>query len=269
MRHARILIGVFLLGGSVAVAQGALAQFKVTEAEARQTILDELRGGVGGHMNRTVVDMARKAYASIPASGRGAATTALYAWTKAHVNSPGFKSAYAAFRKENTPVENTHQGTVDEEVARIVNGEKAELEKTIEEMLAAGMKAQADAMRQQGKMFEDKFYQQAKRADVEEKRAYDKKDYETALANFNETLPADPLVSIAKHLRAFVDATPDVDFTAKQKVVQGEGGSGLVFVNEAYQNKPWQWRLAFEFGPEAISAARAAAQAWLQELGAK
>ena len=147
---------LLLITGLAVAAQTVLAQFKVTEAQARDTILEELNSGVGGHMNRPVVDLARKAYKAIPASARGAATTALYNWTK---------------------------------------------------------------------------------------------------------------VGIAKHLRAFVDATPDVDFAAKQKVVQGEGGSGLAFVNAAYSKKPWQWRLAYEFGPEAIAAARTAAQAWLKELG--
>jgi hypothetical protein len=263
---AAAAVALFVVGVT-ALAQGALAQFKIGEAEARDLILSELNVGVGGHANRDVVDRAREAFKSIPPAARGKATTALYAWTKAYVNSAAFKTAYAAYRKDMTPVENVHEGTVEQEVKRVIDGEKAEFEKQIKQLIAAGMKAQADQLRQQGKMFEEKFYQQGKRLDIEEKRAYDKRNYDTALASFNERLPPNPNDAIAPHLRAFVDTTPDVDFTAKQKVVQGGGGSSLGFVNPAYQKKPWQWQLSCEFGPEAIAAARTAASAWLKELG--
>ena len=263
---AAVVVVALAVTASV-VAQGALAQFKVTEAQMRDAIISELSGSLGGHPNRPSAEMARKAYASIPASARGPATTALYGWTKAHVNSAAFKSFYAAYRKENTPVESPHPGTVDEEVARVISAEKAALDKSVKDYLAAGMKAQADAMRQQGKMFDDKSYLQMQKISVAEKRASDKERYERGMAIFNETLPADPLVRVAAHLRAFVDATPDVDFAAKQEAVQGEGGTSMRFVNAAYRQKPWQWQVAYAFGPEALAAARAAAQSWLKELG--
>jgi hypothetical protein len=264
-----ILAGVLLCGaGAIGLAQNALAQFKVTEAEARDTILSELNGGVGGHSNREAVEMARKAYLAIPMSARGSATTALYAWTKTYVNSPSFKAAYAAYRKENTPVLHEFSGTVDEEVKRKIAEDKAKLDKDIKDMLAAGMKAQADALRQQGKMLDDKMYLQSIRMNIEETRAREKKNDETAMALFNERLPPNVMDSIALHLRAFLAATPDVDFAATQrKVLGGSGDEVLVFANDAYNKKPWQWKLAFEFGQQATAAARTAAAAWLKETG--
>ena len=70
---------------------------------------------------------------------------------------------------------------------------------------------------------------------------------------------------IARQLRDFVANTADVDFAAKQGPVMG--GSEYGFLNRAYWDKPWQWKFAWEWGPEAIGAARTAAQAWLKEMG--
>jgi hypothetical protein len=59
-----------------------------------------------------------------------------------------------------------------------------------------------------------------------------------------------------------------VDFAAKRE--QRTGGTGEMywaFVNEAYNKKPWRWQIAYEYGPEVNAAGRAAAAAWLKELG--
>lgn len=251
-----------------AMAQGALTQLKVSESEAHDFVMNEMSGGVGSHGNRPIIERARRAYAGIPATARAAATTALYAWVKAHVNSPAFRKAYAAYRAEQAPVPPRHEGTIDEAVAREVAREKAELDKSVKELLAAGMKAQADAMREQAKMFDDKVYLQGTRMNIADTRARQTKNYETGLALFNENLPADPTITFARHLRAFLDTTADVDFAAAQKTVtNGVGEPMKVFVIDAYNKKPWQWQVAYEFGPEAIKAARTAAAAWLKELG--
>ena len=42
----------------------------------------------------------------------------------------------------------------------------------------------------------------------------------------------------------------------------------MAFDNDAYNAKPWQWKLSYFWGPEAIAAARTAAAAWLKELSA-
>jgi hypothetical protein len=253
---------------AVAVAQNALAQFKISEAEAQELMMREMSGGVSSHGNLPIIDRARRAYAAIPAAARGAATTALYAWVKAHVNSPAFRKAYATMRAEQTPIQPKHEGTVDEAVAREVARLRAEIDKSVKEFLAAGMKAQADAMREQAKMFDDKVFLQGTRMNIEDTRARQTKEYERGMAHFAENLPADPTVTVAKHLRAFLDTTADVDFGAAQKTVtDGVGMPMKVFANDAYNKKPWQWRVAYEFGADAIKAARSAAGSWLKELG--
>jgi hypothetical protein len=103
--------------------------------------------------------------------------------------------------------------------------------------------------------------------EMEDHRALDQVDYKNAMEAWQKNQPPDSNTLVARILREFLDTAIDIDFAARQRVVVGEGGSGLGFVNEAYNKKPWQWRAAYEFGPEAIAAARAAAQQWLKELG--
>jgi len=40
-------------------------------------------------------------------------------------------------------------------------------------------------------------------------------------------------------------------------------------LGDAHKAKPWQWLDAFVVGKEATTAARAAAEAWLTEIGPK
>jgi hypothetical protein len=78
------------------------------------------------------------------------------------------------------------------------------------------------------------------------------------------------MTAIARYLREFVDATVDVDFAAKAtKTVQVGDMPDFAFENPAYNQKPWQWQKSYAFGPEALSAARTAAAAWLKEVGSK
>lgn len=107
----------------------------------------------------------------------------------------------------------------------------------------------------------------ARRSEIEEQRAKDKTEYAESMKHWEQLYPPDSTASIARTLHEFLDATPDVDFAAEQRRVEGEGGSSMVFVTQAYRDKPWQWRFSYERGPGAIAAARTAAQAWLKELG--
>ena len=70
-----------------------------------------------------------------------------------------------------------------------------------------------------------------------------------------------------KVLRAFLAGTADVDYSAKIIEIQGEGGSGPGFANEALRQKSWMWVECVMAGKDAVMAARTSAQAWLKELG--
>jgi hypothetical protein len=271
-RTAWTLGSALALAGAVVAAQGGLAQFGVAEAEAHRQILETLSSG-GGYAGSPIINVARRGYAKVSPAGRAAATTALYAWTKAHVNSPAFKADYAKMRADEKPELRPTVGTPDQEMQAKIDKDVADMQTSVQQMkamlppadfakLETETKAQIAQMR-------SKPYMDAIRAEIVDKRAKDKADYDMLMTQWTTNLPADPNSRIAVILREFLANTGDVDFAAKTKKIVGEGGDAEVFVNDAYNKKPWQWKIAFDYGPEVLAAARAAAAAWLKELPAK
>ena len=267
-RYTFAILGVISVGlavGGDLAAQNALVQVGSNDAQAHQFILSNIGPGYvsGGYE----VDQARAAFRKLPPAGRTAVVNALYAWTKSHVTSPAFRQAYAQQRDENTPVERKHEGTVDQEVQARINQLRAEADQAYKELVAAGMKDQAEQLR---KMSASMIPQpQVLRLQVEEERTKDAAEHAKAMAFWKDYYPPDPLTLVAKHLRSYIANTADVDFGAKQEQRCGEGGCGMAFVNDVYNQKSHHWKLSFEFGPEVTAAARAAAAAWLKELGTR
>ena len=68
-----------------------------------------------------------------------------------------------------------------------------------------------------------------------------------------------------RRLREFLDATAEVNFAARTISLTG-GADGIEFIDKADRQRNWMWQEAVIVGPEATSAARAAAQAWLKEI---
>ena len=258
-----ILLGGLMLGGAAVCAQSALNQVGYDEESAHELLLKNLgdpRGQAGNLYISTAIQ-------KIPKSARGPLTTQLYAWTKAHMSSPAFQKAYAAWREENHPVEKKHDGTLDQEVKARLAQQRTEADASYKDLLGAGMKTQAEQFKKQ---FETTIgmMEPGIRLEVQEARAKDPADYALAMKFWQEYYPVDPLVNVAKHLREYLAVTADVDFTAKQ--VQRTNGIGELewfFVNETYNKKPWQWKASYNYGAEGTVAARAAAAAWLKEMG--
>ncbi|MFL5740460.1 MAG: hypothetical protein ACJ75B_09615 [Flavisolibacter sp.] len=86
--------------------------------------------------------------------------------------------------------------------------------------------------------------------------------YASQLEKFNIDYPENPQLLIKKRLQEILDITSDVDYHAETKQV----GKYNYFVNNDYEKKPKEWKLAFRAGKAATDAVRAAAQKWLQEL---
>jgi hypothetical protein len=248
-------LAVLVLAGGVALAQTVLAQLGETEASARTRILAEFDNG-GPSEGGSLGVAALGAYAKLSPAVRGQVTAGFYAWTKTYVNSAAFKKAYADKRTEAMPQPRPHPGTVDEELKATLDAKKAEFEKTAKDAIAAGMKAYVDNMRKQ---MDSPAAVSAARTEIEETRAKDKAGYDTNMEAWRRDYPADPMIVIARYLREFL-AT---------KVLTAGAFDHYEFDNPAYNQKPWQWRWAYPFGPEALNAARTAAAAWLKELGAK
>jgi hypothetical protein len=272
LRFGASCTGLALVAGAALLAQGALAQLGVRETDAREWLQKTVEdGGPSGSVSwdDRQVQQVLATFKKLPANAKGPLTTQLYAWAKGVLTTPAFRARYDKTRAERKPVVHTHPGTVDDELKTRIAKETADMETTWKQMESSGMKELQDLAAQQRKDWPKQREQFVAgwRADIEDTRRRDKEDDDTGMRIWTDLYPPDPMTVVAKSLRAFVDATPDVDFAAKQEIVQGEGGAALLFVNKAYWEKPWQWKFAYEWGPEAIAAARTAAQAWLKELG--
>jgi hypothetical protein len=260
-----LAIGV-LFASSLVTAQGVWTQLGLTDANARAYATQVLDLGGPNHLRTydpAVLHM-KEAWYKLPASARGPAMTAIYAWTKALVTTPAFRTEYTAARTKQKPVMPQPTGTVDQEVKARLAKDAAEQEAALKMLEANGMKAQADAQRKQGAQLQ-KTMATIYASEIEEQRARDKAAYDRATKNWEATFPADVNAFLAKNLREFLDTTGDVDFTAK--LVRSPVDNSLGLADPVLRRKPWQWQESVLYGPEAIAAARTAASAWLKELG--
>lgn len=253
-----------LVAGAAIVAQSAVSRVGMSENAAQAFVLDNISPGVEDSENHDHL----AAFQKLPVSARGSVTTSLYGWTKAYVNSPAFKKAYAERRATSAPEEKKHTGTVDQEMKVKLDEMRAQSEDSYKRLLALGMKAEAEQVKKQN---DELIAEMAKsmRAQVEEERAKDKADFLKLQTVYAQSWPADPLVLVARHLRDYLATTADVDFAARQEKVMTEAGESMGFVNKAYDRKPWQWQMSYKYGPEVTAAGRAAATAWLAEIGGK
>jgi hypothetical protein len=269
--------GVLLLGAGAWQA-GALAPLGLSDSQARELVLEQVRhGGTDTRMMSLnsytpLVVAGRKAYQSVPAAQRAQVTNALFSWARAYAGSPGFRTAYASIRDESKPIPREYALTIEQEIKQLVDEQlagHAQLRKAAESMSAKDKAAMLANLKQAQDQVTGAQYLQAERTARQEARAQDQKGFEEAAKAWAERFPPEPKQFVAKALRTLLQGTAGIDYSAKLITIQGEGGSILWFENTEYQKtKPWMWVEAILAGPEAVAAARAAAEAWLKELGA-
>lgn len=250
-------------------AQGVLAQLGLTEAVARRLLFDQVRGAGIGDRRSEIATVGHRAFYKLPRAARGPAATALFAWARAYVDSPAFKTAYDEFRKGAVPA--TEAAPADS-LAAAVKAQIDEMLAGIEQIKAsaaslpppdrARMLATVEA--QEAQVRDPKFAAQLRTA-LEMERGDRARSDEASAREANERYPADPRRIFARHLRAFLDDTADADFSVRTISLTG-GADGIEFVDPWPRQKPVMWQLAVIAGPEATAAARAAAEAWLEEI---
>ena len=245
------------------VAQGVLAQLGLTQASARSFLFEEMKSEPAAANRRKGIFLAgHRAFYKLPPAARGPAATALFAWAKAHVSSPAFKTAYAQFRKE--------AGPGDERPGPSAEAQAAEMKKNqemVRKMAESLPPAQRDKMlamiKEQEAQAAETLAQMAKAAEAQQ--AALKAEAQARAKEFEVKFPADPNRIVARRLRAFLDETADADFAAPI-IRLTDGPDGMEFISPAHQTKSVTWQLAVLAGPEATMAARAAAEAWLKEV---
>jgi hypothetical protein len=272
---ARWCGGLVVLGGAAAlaiaagasfttpiVAQGVLGQLGLTEASARDFVLREIKSQPISNRRSDIAVLGHRAFYKLPPAARGPAATALFAWARAYVNSPAFKTAYAQYRKEAMPVDERPGPTAEAQAAEMKANEEMvrqiieKLPPAEREKFLAQMKEQeAQAAETRARM------QKAVEAAEAERKADDK----ARAFEFDVQFPADANQLVARRLRGFLSDTADADFTARI-IRLTDGPDGMEFITPAHRAKSVTWQLAVLAGPEATRAARAAAEAWVKEI---
>ncbi len=207
----------------------------------------------------------------IPVSKRAALVRAVGEYTRTFVESATFKKIYDEFREEPKPrapellpmMAETRKKQLTEMKAALAEQEKAAAKAPADQQ--AMYKDILASLRKMVKDLEkpdtsndaemNAYIQDANRAAAEE--------YKKKLAEYERDYPkGDPRPLVKKRLQTFLDATKNVDFSAK--LVKKD--KVMVFAKEEYENKDSNWKLAFRAGKEATEATRAFAQEWLKGL---
>jgi len=207
----------------------------------------------------------------IPVNKRAALVRAVGEYTRTFVASVAFTKIYDEFREEQKP-------RAPELMPMMSEARKKQLTE-MKAALAEQEKAAAKAPADQQAMYKDilaslrKTVKDLEKPDTSSDAAMDAyiqeanrtatEEYQKKLAEYERDYPkGDPRPLVKKRLQTFLDATKNVDFSAK--LVKKD--KMMIFAREEYENKDSNWKLAFRAGKEATEAARAFAQEWLKGL---
>lgn len=248
--------------------EGVLGQLGLTEAQARTLLFEEMKSDTAGHRRTAIAVTGHRAFYRLPAAARGPAAAALFAWAKAYVASPGFRTTYAQFRRDanpldtraDTPAEEHASSKVAELLAAIDDARKAAA--TMPPAERERFLAQLEA--QEAQLLDPKLAGTLESA-LESERAERAGRERAAALDFEERFPADPNRIVARRLRRFLDDTADADFDARL-IRLTDGPDGMEFIDPAHRAKSPTWQLAVLAGADATRAARASAEAWLKEI---
>lgn len=258
--RAVLVAGLVGLVSIELAAQAVLAKVGVSENDARNTFMQSMIGVASP-------GAATRPFLALSPTSRAAVVTDVVSWAKAYANSAAFKRAWADERAQNTP--ETPQSDADAQKQQTEDQQKQidDLKKTIAGLPPDQQKqvqAMVDQMTaQQAALQKDPKYQALVKQSADETRTRRQKDYADATAQWQKQYPADPNVAVGRRLHDFLAVSADVNFDAKLVTK----GPVKTFADPAFESKPDAWKMCFRAGREATAAARAAAQAWLQEIG--
>lgn len=258
-------VGACAVAASLAampVATDVLSQLGITAEAAKDAAASIVSGGIFNPGLPTA------AFKLLPPAARGEAATAGVAWLKAYTTTPEFAQRYLKVRDAHKPDAPVFEGTPEDELKRQSDEQKLaaeESKRAIASLPPDQRKALEDALKKTTEMIvamDTPEQKQLRLEAIKAMRSERTQQYQQELANWQREYPDDPKPIIARRLREFLALSADVDFAAE---LRSDGGR-MLFVNPAYQAKSAQWKMCFRAGKEATTAARAAVQAWLQEL---
>ena len=208
---------IALLMAGPLLAQGALAQLGLTETAARNFVLGEIKGP-SDDRSAPIGVAGTRAFLKLPPAARGPAATALFAWAKSYVSSAGFTASYNTYRNGRLPTERQYALSVDAQAKK----EIAEQLAGFEQMRLAADKMppkDRDMLMEQVKQalanLTNPAYADKLRAQLAAERAQESGQGSEIAVEVEATTPADPRKLFARRLREFLNATADVNFSAR------------------------------------------------------
>lgn len=249
--------------GLIAHAQDVLSQLGITPLAARVAVDSVISSGIQNP------GLPAKAFKLLPAAARAPMAAAGVAWLKTYTSSPEFTRQYAQVRQAHKPAPARFEGTpedelkkADEEQARQADESKKAIAALPAEQRAQIEQAMNAAQAMTAQMNTPEM-RKMRLDGVAAARAARTQEYEQALAAWTRDYPENPAPVVVKRLREFLAISADVDFNAALTPRNGK----MVFENQSYEEKPAPWKICYRAGKDATTAARAAVQAWLKELG--
>lgn len=262
----RRLISPFLiLATSVMLTaqQPAPSRLGVSEPIARDNVLSAMMGF-------TTPSAGAKAFLALTPSMRVTIVNEIVAWAKTYYRSAAFKTTWAAKRESqkpealDLPPAGGELQQMDAEQKKQIDQMRASLAQMPKEMQASMEAAIKDMEKTFAEMRNDPTIRKLQEDGFKAQRAEKVKAHEDEVAKWEQDYPANPDLAVARRLRQFLSVTADVNFDAA--LVQKMPSRVQVFSDPRYEAKPNEWKMCFRAGRDACTAARTAAQTWLNEL---
>jgi hypothetical protein len=203
-------IAASVVASGVLLAQGVLVQLGLTEAAARNFLLEEIKSPASSRPSAIVV-AGNRAFLKLPPAARGQAATSLFAWARAYVDTPAFKTSYASYRRGVIGEPRQHYTrTVEEEVKKQMDDALAGLEqirKSADRFPPAERDKFLQSLKEQEAVAPDPARLKMLQTATEAERAEKIGNEAARVKQGEEMLPADPEKLFARRLRAFLDGT--------------------------------------------------------------
>ena len=240
----------------------------MAEATARNLINTAARSPRSLGNTHAFVTTVRHAYERLPAAARTSAVTAAFAWAKAYVTSATFATAYAAARQQAKPAGVAAGPSVDEELKKKVDDERASLE---ESKKGLGFLPEADratalkALQDAEDRLRDQDLIKAWRDDIQARHDADTQGTAEAVSEWNARYPSEVGAFVRQELERFLAASADVDFSIPITPIKTSGV--IVGFVGPFEGPVGSWITAecLLAGKDMVAAARAAIESWLKE----
>ncbi len=270
LMNRSVVIGISLAAvalGATLTGQAVTAQLGITDGRAKEAVFDSFMAGAVSIAGKVGV------FTAASPQARVAMVNAATTLARAFVESDEFKRRYADHREANGPDPLPDEQTAAQVLAKQRAGFEQQVEALRKQFVDDAITLEQRATLEEGfETMRAQFTQMEKgsqRAEMEAmlkaQRGQQVSAHAAVAREFDTRYPADPRALVAMRLRQFLDATRDIDFSAKLV----EQDKTQKFADPALEARPGEWKMCFRAGKPATDAAREFARKWIADLQAQ